>query len=89
MPQRIFSSVLLPRPVAAHDAERLARLQLEAHVVEHLQPLDACRFEQPEHVLADRVPADARNRKRLGDAAHLDDGSGHHKYSAARGAKRR
>ena len=62
----------LPAPVASHQAEAFAAPQLEADVVEHLQPLFRPRAEQVERMLADGLAAARRNHEALGDAGDLD-----------------
>ena len=67
------SSVLLPQPLRPMMPSVSPAPQREAHAVEHLQRLEAPRLEQPEHVLADRVAADARDQEALGDGLDLDE----------------
>ena len=47
----------LPGPVAAHDPEELAALDLEAHVVERLEEVLASAAERVQRTLLERVPA--------------------------------
>ena len=73
MPARILSSVLLPRAVAADDAEELAGRDLEVDVAQRVLDLDAARpRNEVQEVPLERALPQVGQQEVLGDAAHLD-----------------